>query len=180
MSLPAGEGVALGESVQVKARSGASGFEPLTVVGLVDLEGQPDLRSSLPMFVTEEQLWAWAPEGAGGEVRVAAVEGVDDDELLGSLRAGLEPLDGSGVFTFATGAQAGDRLASTFMGARSMYVTVLYAFTLVTAWRYTLIRSYGDREPGATPGRPSPLSAVMSPVLHATACTTSAGGKADR
>lgn len=131
VALPAGEGVALGETVEVRARSGDAGFEPLTVVGLVDLEGQPDMRSSLPLYVTADQLVAWSPQGDGGDVRVAAVEGVDDDELLRSLHAGLEPLDGSGAFTFATGAEAGDRLATTFMGARSMYVTVLYAFTLV-------------------------------------------------
>ncbi|MVZ89963.1 FtsX-like permease family protein [Microbacter sp. ANSKLAB05] len=127
---PAGEGVRLGESLEV--RSGSSeGFAPLTVVGLVDLEGQPDMRSSFPLFVTDEQVGAWAPQGAGGDVRVAAAEGVDDDELLTSLRAGLDPVDGSESFSYRTGDAAGAALASSFMGDRSMYVTVLYAFTLV-------------------------------------------------
>ena len=127
---PAGEGVRLGEVVEV--RSGSSGgFEPLTVVGLVDLQGQPDLRSSLPLFVTAEQVGVWASQGAGGDVRVAAADGVDDDELLHSLRAGLDPVDGSELFSYTTGDAAGTALASSFMGARSMYVTVLYAFTVV-------------------------------------------------
>lgn len=126
---PAGEGVRLGESLEVRSGSSEE-FAPLTVVGLVDLEGQPDMRSSLPLFVTDEQVGAWASQGAGGHVRVAADEGVDD-ELLSSLRAGLDPVDGAELFTFATGDAAGTALASSFMGARSMYVTVLYAFTLV-------------------------------------------------
>lgn len=130
VALPAGEGVAVGETVEVR-RSGSEEFEPLTVVGLVDLEGQPDLRSSLPLYVTDQQFWVWEPEGAGGDIRVAAHEGVDDDELLSSLKSALAPVDGSELFTFETGDAAGEELANTFMGARSMYVTVLYAFTLV-------------------------------------------------
>lgn len=128
--LPAGEGVEVGQSVEV--RSGSSDeFEPLTVVGLVDLEGQPDMRSSLPLFVVVDQLGSWATHGAGGDVRVAAAEGVDDDELLTALQQTLSQVDGSEEFEYTTGERAGTELASAFMGDRSVYVTVLYAFTLV-------------------------------------------------
>src|SRR5690606_8006183 len=61
--------------------SGAGEPVPVTVVGLFDLAGQPDMNSAFPLYTVDEQIQQWAPNGAGGDIRVAG-DGTVSDEAL--------------------------------------------------------------------------------------------------
>ena len=104
---------------------------PVTVVGLFDLSGQPDMRASFPLYTVDEQIQQWAPRGAGGDVRVAGDGSVPDTVLAAAIADRLAGIDGTSAVEVSTGAAEADALAESFMGSREVYTRALLAFTVL-------------------------------------------------
>ena len=104
---------------------------PVTVVGLFDLAGQPDMKSAFPLYATDEQVQQWAPNGAGGDVRVASDGTVPDAALAAEIERRLADVPGTSAVEVSTGAAEADALAESFMGGRDVYTRALLAFTVL-------------------------------------------------
>ena len=125
-------GLNLGERVDVQP-SGADEPTSATVVGLLDLAGQPDLKGGFPLYTVDEQVQRWAENtgGAGGDVRVAGDGTVAAEELETRVRDRLAAIPGSDAFTVTTGAAAAQELTGEFIGDRTVYTRTLVAFTIL-------------------------------------------------
>ncbi|MGY1814379.1 ABC transporter permease [Blastococcus sp. SYSU D00820] len=97
----------------------------VTVVGVVDLRGDPTAGLFGRAFVTDEQALAW---GAGGatELRVAAAPGTDPGQLAATVRDAL-----TGAVTVRTGEEQAERLAAELTGDTLVLTTILLVFGTV-------------------------------------------------
>nr|WP_313312439.1 FtsX-like permease family protein [Dietzia maris] len=111
--------------------SGAGDPVPVTVVGLFDLAGQPDMNSAFPLYTVDEQVQQWAPNGAGGDIRVAGDGTVSDEALAAEIEQRLDRIPGTSAVEVSTGAAEADALAESFIGSRDVYTRALLAFTLL-------------------------------------------------
>ncbi len=111
--------------------SGAGDPVPVTVVGLFDLAGQPDMNSSFPLYTVDDQVQQWAPNGAGGDIRVAGDGTVPDDALAPEIAQRLDRIPGTSAVEVSTGAAEADALAESFIGSRDVYTRALLAFTVL-------------------------------------------------
>ncbi|MCT1514777.1 ABC transporter permease [Dietzia cercidiphylli] len=137
--LPAGPGevavradsdVPLGATFEVQP-SGRSDPAPVTVVGLFDLSGQPDLEAAFPLYAVDEQIQRWSASGAGGDVRVAGDGSVPDTDLAGRITERLAGVPGTSAVEVTTGTAEADALARSFVGGREVYTRALLAFTVL-------------------------------------------------
>lgn len=103
----------------------------VTVVGLFDLSGQPDMNSAFPLYTVDAQVQQWAPNGAGGDVRVAGDGTVPDAALAAEIEQRLDPIPGTSAVEVSTGAAEADALAESFIGNRDVYTRALLAFTVL-------------------------------------------------
>lgn len=103
----------------------------VTVVGLFDLSGQPDMRASFPLYTVDEQIQQWSTRGAGGDVRVAGDGSVPDTALAAEIADRLAGIPGTSAVEVTTGAAEADALAESFMGSRDVYTRALLAFTVL-------------------------------------------------
>lgn len=120
----------LGTTFEVQPRGDAAPAT-LTVVGLFDLSGQPDTRTSFPLYTVDEQVQLLAPDGAGGDVRVAGDGSVPAAELAEQIEQRLAEIAGTTAVEVSTGAAEADALAEAFMGNRDVYARALVAFTVL-------------------------------------------------
>lgn len=136
--LPAGPGeiavradaeVPLGTTFEVQPAGGEP--VPVTVVGLFDLSGQPDLKAAFPLYAVDEQIQRWSAAGAGGDVRVAGDGTVPPDELVAAVNARLEVIPGTSAVEVSSGAAEASALAESFVGSRDVYSRALLAFTVL-------------------------------------------------
>lgn len=111
--------------------SGAGDPVPVTVVGLFDLAGQPDMNSAFPLYTVDEQVQQWAPNGAGGDIRVAGDGTVSDEALAAEIEQRLDRIPGTSAVEVSTGAAEADALAESFIGSRDVYTRALLAFTVL-------------------------------------------------
>lgn len=137
--LPAGPGevavradsdIPLGATFEVQP-SGRSDPAPVTVVGLFDLSGQPDLKAAFPLYTVDEQVQQWSASGAGGDVRVAGDGSVPDTALAAEIEERLAGIPGTSAVEVSTGAAEADALAESFVGSRDVYTRALLAFTVL-------------------------------------------------
>ena len=137
--LPAGPGevavradsdLPLGATFEVQP-AGRSEPLPVTVVGLFDLSGQPDLKAAFPLYTVDEQVQQWSSGGAGGDVRVAGDGTVADTALAAEIDARLSAIAGTSSVEVSTGAAEADALAESFVGGRDVYTRALLAFTVL-------------------------------------------------
>ncbi|MFN3339257.1 MAG: FtsX-like permease family protein [Dietzia sp.] len=137
--LPAGPGevavradsdVPLGATFEVQP-AGRSDPAPVTVVGLFDLSGQPDLTSAFPLYTVDEQVQQWAAAGAGGDVRVAGDGSVPDAALATGIGERLAGIPGTSAVVVSTGTAEAQELAESFVGSRDVYTRALLAFTVL-------------------------------------------------
>lgn len=103
----------------------------VTVVGLFDLSGQPDMNSAFPLYTVDAQVQQWAPNGAGGDVRVAGDGTVPDAALAAEIERRLGQIPGTSAVEVSTGAAEADALAESFIGSRDVYTRALLAFTVL-------------------------------------------------
>ncbi|OAV77710.1 ABC transporter permease [Dietzia sp. 111N12-1] len=103
----------------------------VTVVGLFDLSGQPDMNSAFPLYTVDAQVQQWAPNGAGGDVRVAGDGTVPDAALAAEIEQRLDPIPGTSGVEVSTGAAEANALAESFIGSRDVYTRALLAFTVL-------------------------------------------------
>ncbi|UVE96294.1 ABC transporter permease [Dietzia sp. B32] len=103
----------------------------VTVVGLFDLSGQPDMKTAFPLYTVDEQVQQWAPNGAGGDVRVAGDGTVPDAALAAEIERRLGQIPGTSAVEVSTGAAEADALAESFIGSRDVYTRALLAFTVL-------------------------------------------------
>ncbi|KAA0919008.1 ABC transporter permease [Dietzia sp. ANT_WB102] len=103
----------------------------VTVVGLFDLSGQPDMKSSFPLYTVDEQVQQWAPNGAAGDIRVAGDGTVPDEALAAEIEQRLGGIPGTSAVEVSTGAAEADALAEAFIGSRDVYSRALLAFTIL-------------------------------------------------
>ncbi|WP_238529267.1 FtsX-like permease family protein [Dietzia alimentaria] len=120
----------LGTTFEVQP-NGESEPATVTVVGLFDLAGQPDMKSAFPLYTVDEQVQQWAPNGAGGDVRVAGDGSVPDATLAAQIETQLAQIPGTTAVEVSTGAAEADALAEAFMGNRDVYARALVAFTVL-------------------------------------------------
>ena len=120
----------LGAEFQVQP-AGRSEPVPVTVVGLFDLSGQPDLRASFPIYTVDEQVQQWSASGAGGDVRVAGDGSVPAVDLAAEISDRLATIPGTSAVEVTTGAAEAAALAEAFLGNRDVYARVLLAFTVL-------------------------------------------------
>ncbi|MDX2359082.1 FtsX-like permease family protein [Dietzia sp. PP-33] len=137
--LPAGPGevavradsdIPLGATFEVQP-SGRSDPAPVTVVGMFDLSGQPDLKAAFPLYTVDEQVQQWSASGAGGDVRVAGDGSVPDTALAAEIEERLAGIPGTSAVEVSTGAAEADALAESFVGSRDVYTRALLAFTVL-------------------------------------------------
>lgn len=122
--------IPLGASFEVRP-SGRSDPSPVTVVGLFDLSGQPDLEAAFPLYTVDEQIQQWSAGGAGGDVRVAGDGSVPDPVLAARIAERLSALPGTSAVKVSTGAAEAEALAESFVGGRDVYARALLAFTVL-------------------------------------------------
>lgn len=111
--------------------TGRSDPAPVTVVGLFDLSGQPDLKAAFPLYTVDEQVQRWSVAGAGGDVRVAGDGSVPAGELADEIETRLAQIPGTSAVAVSTGAAEADALAESFVGGRDVYTRALLAFTVL-------------------------------------------------
>lgn len=105
---------------------------PVSVVGLFDLAGQPDLKAAFPLYTVDEQVQQWSSTGgAGGDVRVAGDGTVPADELAAQIAARLAAIPSTTSVEVTTGEAEADALAESFIGGRDVYTRALVAFTVL-------------------------------------------------
>ena len=130
VAVRADSGLPLGAAFEVQpAGRGEPGT--VTVVGLFDLAGQPDLEASFPLYAVDEQVQLWSADGAGGDVRVAGDGSVPDPVLASQIGARLAGIPGTSAVEVSTGAAEADALAESFVGGRDVYARALLAFTVL-------------------------------------------------
>ena len=120
----------LGTTFEVQPR-GDIDPATVTVVGLFDLAGQPDMKSAFPLYTVDEQVQQWTTNGAGGDVRVAGDGSVPDAQLATQIEKRLAEIPGADAVEVSTGAAEADALAASFMGNRDVYARALVAFTVL-------------------------------------------------
>lgn len=104
---------------------------PVTVVGLFDLSGQPDLKAAFPLYTVDEQVQQWSSGGAGGDLRVAGDGTVPAPALAAKIEQRLASIPGTSAVEVSTGAAEADALAESFVGGRDVYTRALLAFTVL-------------------------------------------------
>lgn len=122
--------VPLGATFEVQP-AGRSDPAPVTVVGLFDLSGQPDLTSAFPLYTVDEQVQQWSASGAGGDVRVAGDGSVPGTALAAEIAERLAGIPGTSAVEVSTGSAEARALAESFVGSRDVYTRALLAFTVL-------------------------------------------------
>jgi len=130
VAIRADAGLPVGATFEVQPTGGGDPA-PVTVVGLFDLAGQPDMKSAFPLYATDEQVQQWAPNGAGGDVRVASDGTVPDAALAAEIEQRLAEVPGTSAVEVSTGAAEAAALAESFVGGRDVYTRALLAFTVL-------------------------------------------------
>ncbi|WP_233498604.1 ABC transporter permease [Blastococcus sp. TF02A-26] len=97
-----------------------------TVVGVVDLGGDPSAGINGRAFVTPEQVAAWGGLGPS-ELRIAAADGTDPDSLVADVRAALADRD----VEVRTGEEQAEQEAASVTGDAEILTTVLLVFGAV-------------------------------------------------
>ena len=130
VAVRADSGLPLGSTFEVQP-AGRSEPGAVTVVGLFDLAGQPDLKAAFPLYTVDEQVQQWSSAGAGGDVRVAGDGSVPDSALADEIRTRLAGIPGTSAVEVSTGAAEADALAESFVGSRDVYTRALLAFVVL-------------------------------------------------
>ncbi len=127
IALGTGSGARVGDAVPVTGYgNGPPTVMPVTVVGLVDLRGDPSAASSARAFATYDQVHAWGG-GDATELRVAGTSGTDRTALVAWLRRAL----GGPELTVRTGGQAAAAQVARFTGGTDVLTAVLLVFASV-------------------------------------------------
>ncbi len=127
LAVAAGAQAEVGDTVPVTTygEDGAATTSQTTVVGVVDLRGDPAAVSVARAFAAPEQVRTWGSVAAE-ELRVAATPGTAPADLAGDVSRALGP-----EVTVRTGEQAAEAQVATYTGDASVLTSLLLVFATV-------------------------------------------------